>query len=149
MKRIKIVINGCFDIFHAGHEYLIYRSLDIIRPKDVLVAINTDESVKKLKGKERPAICLADRADEVQRCIDRWTQKNLVYVRTKIVPFTSEEELERIINEFQPTVIVKGSDRPDVRKIVGAKNWPTMIIPRISDKHGDISTSRILKFGHK
>lgn len=149
MERIKTVINGCFDLFHKGHRYFIYKALDITRPKDVLIAINTDESVKRLKGEGRPKVYLADRADAVQRCIDEWTQENLVHVRTKIVPFTTEEELERIIDEFCPTVIVKGSDRPDVREIVGSKRWPTMIIPRISDKHGDISTSRILEFGYK
>jgi hypothetical protein len=74
----------------------------------------------------------------------------LVYTTTKIVPFNTEEELAKAINSFCPTVIVKGNDRPDVRKIVGSDKWPVMIIPRMMDDKGnDISTSKILEFGYK
>lgn len=150
MTRIKVLLNGCFDLFHDGHKYLIYKTLDIMRPKDVLVALNTDESVKELKGEGRPSINLCNRADAVQKCIDEWSQTNLVFTRVFIKPFATEIELAKIINEFEPTAIVKGNDRPDVRKITGADKWPTIIIPRLKDKNGDdISTSKILEIGYK
>jgi cytidyltransferase-like protein len=146
MERIKIFINGCFDLFHSGHKYFIFKSLDIIRPKDILVAINTDESVEALKGQNRPAVPLCNRADSVQRCIDKWSQDNLMSVKVLIKPFTTEGELAKLIDEFEPTAIVKGNDRPDTRDIVGADKWPTIIIPRLYDNNGhNISTLNIFK----
>ena len=150
MERIKIVFNGCFDLFHAGHKYIIHRAMDIIMPKDILIGLNSDQSVRKLKGGNRPVLHLGERADAIQRCIDEWTQINLLHVRTKIVPFDTEEELAKIIDDFEPSLIVKGNDRPDVREIVGSTNWPVLIIPRITNKEGnDISTSEILRNGYK
>ena len=59
--------------------------------------------------------------------------------------FQTEDQLESIINNFKPDIIIKGNDRPDIRTVLGSKNWPVCIIPRLKDKEGkDFSTTRKL-----
>jgi D-beta-D-heptose 7-phosphate kinase/D-beta-D-heptose 1-phosphate adenosyltransferase len=94
----KIVFtNGCFDLFHAGH-------LDLLRQTSSLgevtvVGINSDESVRRLKGPKRPIIALADR-------IAVLAALNFV---DYIVPFSEDTPLN-LIKEVQPDVLVKGED---------------------------------------
>lgn len=103
-----IFVNGTFDILHSGHiEMLNYaKSLGTF----LLVAIDTDERVKKLKGQDRPINNQADRAFMLQ---------NLKSVDA-VWYFDSEQDLERIIKLYQPDVMVKGSDYRD-KRIVGAE----------------------------
>lgn len=94
----KIVFtNGCFDLFHAGH-------LDLLRQTSSLgevtvVGINSDESVRRLKGPSRPIIGLPDR-------IAVLAALNFV---DYIVPFSEDTPL-KLIQEVQPDVLVKGED---------------------------------------
>jgi D-beta-D-heptose 7-phosphate kinase/D-beta-D-heptose 1-phosphate adenosyltransferase len=94
----KIVFtNGCFDLFHAGH-------LDLLRQTSSLgevtvVGINSDESVRRLKGPKRPIVALADR-------IAVLAALNFV---DYIVPFSEDTPL-KLIKEVQPDVLVKGED---------------------------------------
>src|SRR5437870_1823336 len=56
-----VFTNGCFDILHAGHVDLLQRAKDL---GDVLVvAINTDSSVQRMKGRDRPIIPESERAE--------------------------------------------------------------------------------------
>ena len=94
----KIVFtNGCFDILHAGH--VTY--LEAARAQgDVLVlGLNTDESVRRLKGPERPINSELDRAKVVGAL------KAVDYV----VLF-GEQTAEAVIAEVKPDVYVKGGD---------------------------------------
>ena len=98
--------NGCFDILHAGHvRYLMQaRALG----ERLVVAVNDDASVKRLKGHDRPINPLSRRLTvlDALACVD-W-----------VVPF-SEDTPERLICEVGPDVLVKGGDyRPDA--IAGA-----------------------------
>jgi rfaE bifunctional protein nucleotidyltransferase chain/domain len=106
-RNCKIVFtNGCFDILHRGHiEYLAAAAAH----GDVLViGLNTDISVQKLKGKNRPV------QDESSRSI---VLASLQFVDA-IVLFNEETPYE-LINKIQPDVLVKGADyKPD--DIVGA-----------------------------
>lgn len=55
-----VTTNGCFDILHRGHVDLLRRAAE---QGDILVvAINTDASIRRLKGEDRPVNCVADRA---------------------------------------------------------------------------------------
>jgi len=106
-KGKKIVFtNGCFDILHYGHvKYLE----DAKNKGDILiVAINTDASVKKIKGEKRPIVNQADRA----RVIAGLTSVDYV------VLFDQETPLEVII-QLKPDILVKGGDWKK-EKIVGA-----------------------------
>ncbi len=92
------LINGCFDLFHAGH-YNVFTEASNINTR-VVVAVNTDESVTALKGAGRPIVPLAQRMSLLS------SQANVFLV----IPFNGEEELRDIIRVVSPRYLVKGSD---------------------------------------
>lgn len=103
----KIVFtNGCFDILHVGHV----RYLQEARAQgDLLVlGLNTDASVRKLKGPDRPLQNEAARAEILAAlaCVD-------------FVTLFDEETPESLIHAVRPDVLVKGGDYT-IDKIVGA-----------------------------
>lgn len=103
----KIVFtNGCFDILHHGHLDLIAKSADF--GNKLIVAINTDASVKRLKGPERPVNHEKDRAFQLASllCVDA-------------VCLFDEDTPKEIIEVLKPDVLVKGGDYT-IDKIVGA-----------------------------
>ena len=97
-KGKKIVFtNGCFDIIHAGHVKYLQRAK---RLGDILVvAINSDSSVKTLKGKGRPVNKQSDRALVVSY---------LEFV--DYVTIFSGATPERLIRRIKPDLLVKGGD---------------------------------------
>ena len=96
-----VMTNGCFDIIHPGHiAYL--REARALGDR-LIVAVNSDDSVRRLKGPERPVNSLQDRMD-VLAGIDGvdW-----------VVPFT-EDTPQRLIGRILPDILVKGGDyRPE------------------------------------
>lgn len=104
-RKIIVFTNGCFDILHRGHiEYLskAANNGDIL-----IVGLNTDKSVKKIKGSGRPY------QDEKSRAL---ILASLHFV-TAVILFNEETPYE-LIKLIQPDVLVKGSDyKPD--EIVG------------------------------
>lgn len=98
--------NGCFDIIHSGHiDYLneAKKLADIL-----IVAVNSDESVRKIKGDKRPIL------DEEERA---YILANLKAV--DIVTVFDEITPAKIIEELLPDVLVKGEDW-SIENIVGA-----------------------------
>lgn len=93
-----IVVNGTFDILHRGHlDVLNYaKSLGDF----LLVCIDTDARVKELKGDTRPI------NSEMDRVLLLANLKAVDMIRT----FGSDQELEDILKEYQPEIMVKGSD---------------------------------------
>ncbi|OUU80191.1 MAG: hypothetical protein CBC38_01995 [Gammaproteobacteria bacterium TMED78] len=92
-----VMTNGCFDILHPGHiEYLKEAKA---RGDRLIVAINDDKSVKRIKGENRPVMTLEDRAKMLYA---------LSYVDW-IISF-SEETPIRIISKILPDILVKGGD---------------------------------------
>jgi len=92
-----VMTNGCFDILHAGHvQYLKEAKL---LGERLIVAVNDDESVTRLKGIKRPLNSLQDRMEVLAslRVVD-W-----------VIPF-SEDTPERLIDRIRPDVLVKGGD---------------------------------------
>jgi D-beta-D-heptose 7-phosphate kinase / D-beta-D-heptose 1-phosphate adenosyltransferase len=95
-KRV-VFTNGCFDIIHRGHITYLNEAK---RLGDVLVVgVNSDDSVRRLKGHERPINCLEDRVQVLAALssIDC------------IVPFEEDTPI-RLIDEVRPDVFVKGGD---------------------------------------
>src|SRR6056297_283964 len=105
-QNTKVVFtNGCFDILHSGHVILLEKARS---QGDVLVlGINTDESVKRLKGEKRPINNQNERARVLAglEAID-------------YVTFFSEDTPAEIIKEIQPDILVKGGDY-SIDEIVG------------------------------
>jgi D-beta-D-heptose 7-phosphate kinase/D-beta-D-heptose 1-phosphate adenosyltransferase len=97
-KAMRIVFtNGCFDLLHAGHaRYLAWARAQ----GDVLiVGVNADASVRRLKGASRPFV-----AEE-----DRQTLLAALAAVDYVTPF-DEDTPERLIQEIRPDVLVKGAD---------------------------------------
>ena len=94
----KIVFtNGCFDLLHKGHRDLIKQSFSF---GDILiVGLNSDESVKRLKGKNRPIQSEVDR----KKALLNTGYVNQVYI------FDNDTPLE-LINLIKPDILVKGGD---------------------------------------
>jgi D-beta-D-heptose 7-phosphate kinase/D-beta-D-heptose 1-phosphate adenosyltransferase len=108
MKRtLKVVFtNGCFDILHVGHVRYLKEAREL---GDLLViGLNTDASVRRLKGPERPLQSEAARAEILAAlaCVD-------------FVVLFGEETPEQVICQVHPDVLVKGGDY-SLATIVGA-----------------------------
>lgn len=99
--------NGCFDILHRGHvEYLAYaRSLADL----LVVGVNSDSSVRRLKGEERPINTERDRATVLAGL------ESVDYVTI----FEEDTPLD-LIRIVKPDLLVKGSDYT-IENVVGAK----------------------------
>jgi len=102
-----VMTNGCFDILHAGHVQYLQQAKQL--GDYLLVAVNDDASVSRLKGAERPVNQLADRMAvlDALEAVD-W-----------VIPF-SEDTPENLINKVLPEVLVKGGDY-HVDEIAGAE----------------------------
>jgi rfaE bifunctional protein nucleotidyltransferase chain/domain len=100
-----VFTNGCFDILHKGHVHLLKRAKKL---GDILiVGLNSDSSVKRIKGEKRPIFSVRDRAF-VLSSID---------VVDYIVIFNEDTPL-KVIKAIEPDVLVKGADW-DKNSIVG------------------------------
>ena len=106
-KNQKIVFtNGCFDILHVGHvKYLeIAKSFGDI----LILGLNSDDSIKRLKGESRPINSLEDRA---------YVLASLESV-SFVVPFEEDTPLE-LISAIKPDILVKGADY-EGKEVVGS-----------------------------
>ncbi|RYE25693.1 MAG: D-glycero-beta-D-manno-heptose 1-phosphate adenylyltransferase [Sphingobacteriales bacterium] len=105
-KKI-VFTNGCFDILHHGHFDLLAKAAEY--GNVLIVGVNTDSSVKKLKGPERPINNENDRLFQLASllCVDA------------VCLFGEATPLE-MIQRIKPDVLVKGGDY-NIDTIVGAK----------------------------
>lgn len=104
-KKI-VFTNGCFDIIHAGHV----TSLQLAKQMGdfLIVAVNTDESIRQLKGPTRP----------INNLEHRMTVLAGLDVVDWVIPF-ADDTPERLLNLFKPDFLVKGSDYT-IDQVVGA-----------------------------
>jgi len=134
-KRI-VFTNGCFDIIHAGHVRVLKKSK---KKGDVLiVGLNSDKSVRKIKGKKRPIMNERDRA--------------LILDSIKYVDYVvlfDEETPYNLIKEIEPDVLVKGADykRDEVvgADIVIKKGGEVFLVPLLKGKSTTDVIEKILK----
>ena len=95
--RTVVFTNGCYDILHPGHIRLLERARGL---GDVLIlALNTDASVARLKGPSRPLICESERA-----------RMALALEAVNAVTLFDEDTPRELIAEVLPDVLVKGAD---------------------------------------
>lgn len=95
-KRV-VFTNGCFDLIHGGHVFLFKEAKKL---GDVLiVAVNDDRSIKKIKGGARPIFPLSERLEILEA---------VGYI-DYLIPF-SEETPQKVISILLPDVLVKGED---------------------------------------
>jgi len=121
-KRI-VLTNGCFDLLHAGHLALLSQAA---KQGDVLVlAINSDASVRRLKGSERPLVPQAERAALLAA---------LTFVDA--VTIFEEDTPLAVLEAVRPHVLVKGGDyQPSEvvgRELVEAAGGRVVIVPEFA-----------------
>ncbi len=96
-KKRVVFTNGCFDLLHSGHIQLLKEAKK--RGEVLVVAINTDKSIKRLKGEDRPVKTLVDRVRVMSA---------MSYV--DFVTCFDENTPKRLIEYLKPDVLVKGGD---------------------------------------
>ena len=92
----KVFVNGKFDVLHPGHVRLLQHARSM--GTTLLVAIDTDNRVRQLKGPGRPFFNQDDRKFMLES------------LGCNVVLFNTDEELEHTIATYEPDVMVKGSD---------------------------------------
>ncbi len=123
MSKKIVFTNGCFDIMHQGHNTYLLQAAEF--GNKLIVAINSDESVKKLKGIKRPII------DQYSRALNLASH---AYVDAVIL-FDEETPL-RLIESIRPHVLVKGGDYTE-DAIVGGKE--------VKANHGEVKVVPFVK----
>jgi D-glycero-beta-D-manno-heptose 1-phosphate adenylyltransferase len=122
-----VFTNGCFDVLHRGHiEYL--RASKKLGTR-LIVGLNSDDSVRRLKGEHRPVNNQWDRklVLEELRCVD------------EVIIFEEDTPYE-LIKRVAPDIITKGGDYK-IEDVVGHDLAKTIIIPFLEG----YSTSNVLK----
>jgi D-beta-D-heptose 7-phosphate kinase/D-beta-D-heptose 1-phosphate adenosyltransferase len=127
MAKKKIFTNGCFDILHRGHIELLQFCKSYGR---VIVGLNSDESVRRLKGSSRPIFKQKDRKFLLESC---------KYV-DKVIVFDEDTPLD-LIKEIKPDIIVKGGDYTE-DQVVGKDLCKSVIIFNYLDGY---STTKIIE----
>lgn len=125
-----VFTNGCFDVLHDGHIQLLHFAKSC--GKKLVVALNSDESVKRLKGESRPINSLEKRMRAIAslECVDY------------VVSF-SEDTPYDIIKKMMPDTLVKGADWAG--KIVGSELVrETKTFSLVKDEEGTLSTTRLI-----
>ena len=131
--KLKIgVTNGCFDIIHSGHLHLFGQAKK--NCDKLIVLINSDSSIKKLKGKDRPILKL-DKRIELLKMIKH----------IDVIQSFDEQTPESFLNKILPDILFKGSDYK-AKEVVGynliKSNGGTV---KIINKLSNFSTSKLIK----
>lgn len=129
-KRV-VFSNGCFDILHAGHVRYLAAAREL--GDALIVGMNSDTSVRRIKGPLRPVCSELDRAELLS-----------ALEAVDAVTLFDEETPELLIGMLLPDILVKGADWP-IEKIAGAKavlkaGGSVITIPLLEDR----STSGII-----
>ena len=97
LARPIVMTNGCFDILHRGHVEMLTKASQM--GASLIVAVNSDASVRRLKGSERPINMLEDRMAVLIA----------IEAVTAVVAFDADTPIE-LIRQIKPDVLVKGGD---------------------------------------
>ena len=127
---MKVWTNGCFDILHRGHIELFKYAKSL--GDELVVGIDSDEKVKKDKGKNRPVVNLQDRMFMLQ---------SIKYI-DKVIPFDTTKELRDTIKWYRPNIIVMGSDWKN-KEVIGDMFADKLVF---FDRIGEYSTTQLSKY---
>ena len=121
LNKNKIVFtNGCFDLIHLGHLEILARSADL--GDKLIVAINSDVSIKKIKGNSRPIIEEDSRAKQLAA---------IEFIDAVIL--FNEDTPYNLINILKPDVLTKGGDykKNDIvgNQLINKEQGEVIIIP--------------------
>mgnify|MGYP000915489952 FL=1 len=128
--------NGCFDILHVGHVRYLREAK---KTADILVlALNSDSSVRSIKGEKRPLVTESERA-EVLAALEFI---DFVTIFPELTPL-------ELINFLKPDVLIKGGDWPE-EKVIGreeVRQWGgrVAIIPEVEGKSTTNVVEKIIR----
>jgi D-beta-D-heptose 7-phosphate kinase / D-beta-D-heptose 1-phosphate adenosyltransferase len=126
------ITNGCFDVIHSGHLHLFSNAKKLC--DKLIVLINSDKSVKDLKGDMRPKIKLEKRIELIK----------LVTVIDDIIPFDEKTPIN-LIEKIIPNILFKGSDYKK-KEVIGydfiKRNGGVV---KIINQLSDFSTTKLIK----
>lgn len=126
---IRVFVNGTFDILHPGHMKML--TLAGNSGDYLLVAIDSDRRVSELKGPKRP----------INNQEFRSTMLHHVKGVDEVVVFDSDEELTRIVKEYEPNFMVVGSDYRD-KNVIGSEYAETVVF---FERDPRFSTTKIIE----
>lgn len=131
-----VFTTGCFDLFHAGHVHFLYEANCL--GSRLIVGLDTDESIKKLKGEDRPVYPFAERLS--------------ILLANKYVDYVIEgctEEWPEIMQAIKPEVFVKGSEYRDAAVELSKYAQKTVYVEMFGNRHSSqiIEDLRIIN-GH-
>ena len=123
--------NGTFDVLHMGHIKLFREARKMAGPSGkVIVGTDSDQRVSELKGPTRPINNLYDRVDFLRA---------IKYIDV-ICTYSSEHNLEVLINQYRPDILLIGDDYID-KRVVGSEFAKSVVFyPR----YGGLSSSKII-----
>lgn len=127
-----VLTNGVFDVIHKGHIELLKFSKK--QGDYLVVAIDSDERVKQLKGENRP----------INTQIDRKKILEAIEYVDEVLIFNDETELKTLYNTLNPSVLVKGSEWT-AEEVRIRDNIPNFIDVKIYPLVNNYSTTNILK----
>ena len=130
MEKKIIWTNGCFDVLHRGHIELFKYAKSL--GDKLIVGIDSDEKVKKDKGRFRPINTMRDR---------KFIFESIKYI-DKVITFNSTQGLEDAIETILPNIMVIGSDWKG-KTVIGQQYTDKLIF---FDRIGDYSTTNILSY---
>jgi len=127
----KIIVNGTFDIVHLGHLRLLQYAKSIPNSY-VYVLIDSDSRIKQLKGSDRPINNEYERASLLAelKSVDR------------VDIFNTDKELEDLIRDYEPDIMIKGSDYKG-KPIIGAQFCKEI---RFYDRLDKYSTTKKIQY---
>lgn len=131
LRQRVVFTNGCFDFVHPGHVYLFKYIKELYPGCKLIVGVNSDASIKRLKGKSRPVYPESDRLMMLD---------SIEFIDTVIL-FDEDTPLE-LIKQVQPDILVKGMDYVN-DKVVGADL--VEVVSHVKLKPG-YSTTALIKY---
>jgi len=104
-SRQVVFTNGCFDLIHQGHVRYLAQARGL--GDALVVGLNSDDSIRRIKGDKRPIMPEPERAEVIAslECVD-------------LVTIFSEDDPKALIAAIKPKILVKGADWPK-EKVVG------------------------------
>ncbi len=136
-KRV-VFTNGCFDVLHVGHA----RCLAVARDAGdlLVVGVNSDASVRRLKGSDRPLVPEAQRAEILA-----------ALAAVDYVTIFDDDTPAKLIADIQPDILVKGGDwTPDHvvgRETVEARGGRVLIVPVVAGFSTTAFVERVRRSG--
>ena len=127
LENTIVFTNGCFDILHTGHFELLKAAKE--KGNKLIVGLNDDDSVRRLKGSSRPINPVEIRKKQLETLT--WVDEVIVF---------SEDTPYNLIKSIKPNLIVKGGDYK-VEDVVGHDLTSVYIVPTVED----FSTTSILE----